>query len=282
METQTREIPSLEQVGELEKRLNDLTARREHVRVRLAELADGLAQLHAEGRQSGPEADALRGERRGLQDEESELASALPVVEANLAQVREVATTEAARKRLRGLSRAHGSLRAQVADDDRRVIEAANALGEAVQRRTDRLRKLGILSVEAQVLSWRFDLDEPSLPSPEPTSGTQPLAAVRMAAAGLDLTASRVPSLTTSSIASAGVVERRLSRLNALKRYMEQHGTGSFTPETKTILETAGDPNLSALEAQAKSDREGRERDAARKGFALRERFDIASGATQG
>ena len=155
---ETTETPTLDEVEELEGRVQGIRGRRDWVRRRLRELSAGLGSLLAEGLGEAPEAEALRDERGSLRDELEELDAALPELERLIEEGRDRALREAARDRLRQIARARGELEETYDQDVARVEEAARAFLRAVEQVNERYERLLGLEREAEALAGRFAL----------------------------------------------------------------------------------------------------------------------------
>lgn len=86
-------------------------------------------------------------------------------IEAQLALQKEEGVRKTAEKRVVAISRAAGSVAAELDDDATRVLDAANAYAEAVRRYNERFRKYEGLQLENAALTDRFGVKGAKVPS---------------------------------------------------------------------------------------------------------------------
>lgn len=229
--------PSLDDVRELEGRAEEIRNRIGQIDARLGEIKAALARLHAEGLGSIQEAQDLREERGGLQNEDSELQAALSHMEGRISTEREAACRSEAEGRLVQIARAHRDMRPLIDQRVEQIVEQAKELEGAIRRANDDFGVIAHLEAEARVLCARFDIEAPRFPSV-----LQPAARgeVRSALQRIDdLPGPHLPKrFTISHRASASPMERRADVLRAIDQYARSGGL-TDTPGM-AILEKAG------------------------------------------
>ena len=150
--------PTRTQVQKQEARAAALEQQAKELEEQERELANQIAECHASG---AGDRDALTRQRREVRVLWADILEALPLVRARLTADREQAAKAEAEKRMRGIARAHGSLRQELDDDDARVREAATAYKAAADRLNQRYRSLAMLGAEAGALCDRFGVAAP-------------------------------------------------------------------------------------------------------------------------
>jgi hypothetical protein len=94
-------------------------------------------------------------------------------LESTLTATREVEATATAERRLLGVKRAFSSLLSEDDPDVQRILEAAQSLAHAIERRDQRYSRLTSLWLEGLTLAERFALEPPDLPKPSRPSVDQ-------------------------------------------------------------------------------------------------------------
>lgn len=240
-----KDAPTLVEVEQLTTRLEALEAKETAVAIKEAGLATQITDAHLEGLDE-KSLSTLMWERRELHNECEEIAAAVPLLRARIVEQREDACLGEASKRMRGIGKAFGSLRSEIAEDVVRVQEKAKAYAEEVERLNNRYNALMRLKLEANALSDRFAVEAPTF---------QPVA---------------IPSLQEGCKRAASIVqapfifmhyrspktEKCSHGLRARRTFQEVNGT-----PTGLIIEAAGLKAFPALTAKQEEIVEARERE---------------------
>lgn len=97
-------------------------------------------------------------------DEKEMAARELEKIERQEAEERETTGRKAAVERVKGISRAIGSVIASLDDDEQRVVEAATAYAETVAQLNARYRQVEMLKAESDALVDRFGVNGAKVP----------------------------------------------------------------------------------------------------------------------
>ncbi|MEE8301442.1 MAG: hypothetical protein V3S24_03295 [Candidatus Tectomicrobia bacterium] len=157
------ETPTMVEVGELTDRATALEQQADQLLEQEQDLTQQIAEHHAAGG-TGSKLDALTKQRRAVREQRADILEALPLLRDQIAKDREAACTAEAVTRMRGISRAFGSLRQELDDDEAKVQQAAAAYRVAVNRVNERYKALALLKAEANALQDRFGVAAPMLP----------------------------------------------------------------------------------------------------------------------
>jgi len=151
--------------------------------------------------------------------EQEQAAAELAEIEQQIAEQRDAALLAEVEARMTGIAKAHGSLRAELPEDEQRVFEALMGASVAINRLNERYAKLTWLRHEAAALADRFGVPGPELP-----------AVVVPARRGLDTTLPRLADhCHIRPVTEANEYGRRR------RSYEEIRGTEGFA-----IIERAG------------------------------------------
>ena len=155
------DTPTMVEVAELTDRAASLEQQAEQLAAEEQDLTKRIAEHHASGG-TGVEFAALTKQRRAVREERADILETLPLLRDQVAKDRELACTAEAATRMRGISRAFGSLRQELEEDVTKVQAQAAVYVEAVQSVNNRYKSLITLKAEASALSDRLGVPAPA------------------------------------------------------------------------------------------------------------------------
>jgi len=243
------DTPTMVEVEELTDRAATLEQQAKELGEQDQDLTQRIAECHATGGNKGKGLATLTQQRRELRYLRGDLLEALPPLRDQIAKDREAACTAEAVKRMTGISRAHGSLRQELDDDERKVHEAATVYRDAVNRVNARYKALAMLRAEAGALADRFGVAAPTFAPPVV------IPALREGCREAAMTAQSVAFLNHAHVSPA--TEPDEFDLRTRRSYKEISGTPGFA-----IIKTAGSQPWAPLTEAQQKVLDGRMRDA--------------------
>ena len=151
--------PPFEQVQKQEARAAALEAQAKELGEQERDLTKKIAECHATG---AGDLDALTRERREVRELRADILETLPLVRDRLEKDREAAGRAEAKKRMKGIARAFGSVRQEMDDAEPRLKEKALAFQAEADRFNGYYRSLACLKAEAAALGDRFGVAAPT------------------------------------------------------------------------------------------------------------------------
>ena len=152
---------TMDGVQEMERRLEALQAKETALVIKETTIATEITDAHIAGLDQ-EKLNHLTYNRREAKEDREDVAQAIPALQDKIKQVREAACLGEATRRMRGVSKAFGSLRQEISEDEARVEEKARAYAAEVNRLNDRYEALMVLRLEANALRDRFGVEGPA------------------------------------------------------------------------------------------------------------------------
>ena len=221
------DTPTIVEVEELTDRAASLEQQAKELAEQEQALTQQIAEYHAAGGNKGKGLATLMRRRREAREQRADLLAALPLLRDRITKDRERACVAEAQRRMTGISRAHGSLRQELDDDEAKVREAATVYRDAVNRVNDRYKALALLKAEAAALTGRFVVAAPTFAPPVVTP------AMRKGCGEAAMTVQSVTFLDHSHVATA--MEKDEHGIRSRRTFKEVSATPGFA-----IIQSAG------------------------------------------